>query len=1296
MCHFVIITKTQGVKSFCCTFLDMAGLLGLVILLAFVVLGKSISTTTSSHASTLASLPGDASSVPSQAISTTTSSHASTLASLPGDASSVPSQAISTTTSSHASTLASLPGDVSSVPFQGSTHRPCGNFSVSETQYGITVTVDNDQSSTVTFEDEDGDKYSEEFRNKKEISLKPCTKYSNISVTQGSCTLKSNSSLSIKTKDIAADDINFSLTNDLLCYSTEWNMNNVTLAIPGDKNKIQINDTCLKMKKEDSCQNYNFTVKAKRCNIIKEYHVEPVIETNSLIVDYTSIWPPKIEWANRPQNCRNVMLDYSCRDTSKEGSTFSLDQLLPQRNYNCTANISYRHDSFIVSDIAVNINCDINISLENKTGITSVQLMWNSTSSQCPLLLHNLNFESCIKEVNPAQEKCQKSITKHNFTGLLPFTENTFFVKAWYGENEFGESEKKIYKTLPGKPRVTITIDHKEISHNSFNVGCKFEGQINGPNTIYEATIQRTGYDAEEPKKSKHCKFSYEDLYYLSSYVVKVRMWNGHFYSDDASEQFDTKYNNKALIGFLAFFIVFGFLAFMFVWYKIHVLQKRNSCSSNDELELMTKDEGQSLLDVKPITAELLLDAYKKKIANKGCLFQAEFQSIPKVFSKFPIKEAMEPSNQNKNRYGDILPYDHNRVQLSSSADGSDYINASFIDGYNEPKKYIATQEPKNETMVDFWRMVWEQQSSIIVMVTRCEEGNRDKCAQYWPSLDREAEIFEEFIVKIKGEDHFPDNIIRHFSVTNKREKSSEREVTHIQFTSWPDQGVPGEAHLLLKLHRRVRSFQNLSNGPIIVHCSAGVGPTGTYIGIDAMMEQLETEGRMDIYGYVARLQRQRCLMVEDEAQYILIHQTLLEQTQFGDTEIPLSEMHCTLKTLKQRDSDSEPTLLETEFQRLPNYIKLRTQNTGKSEENKKKNRYSAVVPYDYNRVTIKCEEENSHESEQNEDDIYQTVEDNEEYVDVFYTENTYCNASNTDGNVFNKNNQPQENTTLPSYKHWRSQNTGKSKKNKNHPSAVVPYYDQVLIYSNEESSREWEQDEDNVYETVEDNEEYTDVFYTDYRYINASYVDGYWGPRCIIATQGPLPDTRADFWLMIFQKKVKTVFMLTECMEGGKEVCSPYWSNERKDFGDIEVEMRDCTTFPAYKMRCIELRHSKTKENRKVYQYQFQPWTEKNMPERPQDLIDLMRTVKQKIKCDSVRPDRNVPIVVHCDDGSTRTGLFCALWNILDSAGTEKLVDIFQVVKTLRKERQGVIMSLDQYQFLYDTIESTLPAQDR
>ncbi|CAJ0934870.1 unnamed protein product, partial [Ranitomeya imitator] len=293
------------------------------------------------------------------------------------------------------------------------------------------------------------------------------------------------------------------------------------------------------------------------------------------------------------------------------------------------------------------------------------------------------------------------------------------------------------------------------------------------------------------------------------------------------------------------------------------------------------------------------------------------FTSIPRVFSKFPIKEARKPCNQSKNRYIDILPYDVNRVVLSEihGEPGSDYINASYINGFKEPRKYIAAQGPKEETMNDFWRMIWEQKSTIIVMVTRCEEGNRNKCAQYWPSNEEGAEDYGDITVKITEEKFFPDYITRKLHITSRREKS-ERDITHIQFTVWPDHGVPDDPNLLLKLRRRVNALSNFFSGPIIVHCSAGVGRTGTYISIDAMLEGLEAEGRVDVYGYVVQLRRQRCLMVQVESQYIFIHKSLVEYNQFGETEISTFELPHSLNNMKKSDQPSEPSPLNYEFQR--------------------------------------------------------------------------------------------------------------------------------------------------------------------------------------------------------------------------------------------------------------------------------------------------------------------------------------------------------------------------------------------
>uniref|UniRef100_A0A8C8VFP7 Receptor-type tyrosine-protein phosphatase C n=1 Tax=Pelusios castaneus TaxID=367368 RepID=A0A8C8VFP7_9SAUR len=707
--------------------------------------------------------------------------------------------------------------------------------------------------------------------------------------------------------------------------------------------------------------------------------------------------------------------------------------------------------------------------------------------------------------------------------------------------------------------KVTIT-ESKLISNNAIHIKCT-NGFVNGPSIHF--ILQWNG----ELKNKSDCNFELGNLSYLKEYKYKIFVDNGIVNGSAEAEEQTIK--TGSLIIFLAFLIIVTSIALLI-----------------------------QLMNVEPIPAEMLLESYKRKMADEGRLFLDEFQSIPRVFSKFPIKEARKNYNQNKNRYIDILPYDYNRVELSQidGDPGSDYINASHIDGFKEPRKYIAAQGPKEETTDDFWRMIWEQKATIIVMVTRCEENNRNKCAQYWPSTENSTATFGDIVVKSNESKMCPDYIVQKLHITNKKEKIPGRDVTHIQFTSWPDHGVPEDPHLLLKLRRRVNALSNFFSGPIVIHCSAGVGRTGTYIGIDAMLEGLEVEGRVDVYGYVVKLRRQRCLMVQVEAQYILIHQALVEYNQFGETEVTLSELHTYLNNLKKRDSPTDPSLLEAEFQRLPSYRGWRTQNTAKRQENKSKNRNSKMIPYDFNRVPVRQEEEKSKDSE----------------------------------------------------------------------------------HDSEESSDE-----------ESDSEETS-------RYINASFITGYWGSKEMIATQGPLPETINDFWQMIFQRKVKVIVMLTELNEGDQELCAQYWGEGKQRYEGIEVEIKDVSKSSSYTIRAFDVTSVKRKETRIVYQYQYHKWNGLTLPENPKDLVTMILNLKQKLPARSITEDsRSIPIVVHCRDGSEQTGVFCALLTLLESAEREEVIDIFQVVKSFRRTRPGMFSSFEQYQFLYDTIASIYPAQN-
>ncbi|XP_049626741.1 receptor-type tyrosine-protein phosphatase C [Suncus etruscus] len=737
-------------------------------------------------------------------------------------------------------------------------------------------------------------------------------------------------------------------------------------------------------------------------------------------------------------------------------------------------------------------------------------------------------------------------------------------------------------------------------SNNNMEVRCEHPDKLNGPEGEYLLVVKEGG-EQVKIESEKKCQFSVKNLRYSTSYSFEVSYNNTVFVGPAEIKTARTNYNSKALITFLVFLIVVTSIALLIVLYKIYDLKKKRSSDLDETFVLVERDDEKQLMIVEPIHSDVLLETYKRKIADEGRLFLAEFQSIPRVFSKSPSKDARKPFNQNKNRYVDILPYDYNRVELSdiNGDAGSTYINASYIDGFKEPRKYIAAQGPRDETVDDFWRMIWEQKATIIVMVTRCEEGNRNKCAEYWPSMEEETRTFGDIIVKIHEHKRCPDYIIQKLNITNKKEKTNGREVTHIQFTSWPDHGVPDDPHLLLKLRRRVNAFSNFFSGPIVVHCSAGVGRTGTYIGIDAMLEGLEAENKVDVYGYVVKLRRQRCLMVQVEAQYILIHQALVEYNQFGETEVNLSELHPYLHNMKKRDPPSEPSPLEAEFQRLPSYRNWRTQNIGNQEENKSKNRNSYTIPYDFNRVPLKHELELSKESENDSDESSDDESDSEE-------------AS---------------------------------------------------------------------------------------KYINASFIMSYWKPEMMIATQGPLKDTIGDFWEMIFQRKVKVIAMLTELKNGDQEYCAQYWEEGKQKYGDIEINIKDTSKYSTYIIRTFELTHSKRKDCRTVYQYQYNNWSVEELPKEPKELISMIQNIKEKLpkknSTEGMKSHKNVPLLIHCRDGSQQTGVFCALFNLLDSAETEEVIDVFQVVKSLRKARPGMISSFEQYQFLYDVMASLYPAQN-
>ncbi|XP_028986485.1 receptor-type tyrosine-protein phosphatase S-like isoform X5 [Betta splendens] len=353
-----------------------------------------------------------------------------------------------------------------------------------------------------------------------------------------------------------------------------------------------------------------------------------------------------------------------------------------------------------------------------------------------------------------------------------------------------------------------------------------------------------------------------------------------------------------------------------------------------------------------PIPISELAEHIELLKANDNLRLSQEYESIDPS-QQFTWEHSNLEVNKPKNRYANVIAYDHTRVILApiEGVLGSDYINANYIDGYRKQNAYIATQGPLAETFGDFWRMVWEQRAASVVMMTRLEEKSRIKCDQYWPS--RGTETYGMLQVTLLDTMELATFCVRTFSL-HKSGSSERREVRQFQFTAWPDHGVPEYPTPFLNFLRRVKACNPPDAGPIAVHCSAGVGRTGCFIVIDAMLERIRHERTVDIYGHVTLMRSQRNYMVQTEDQYSFIHEALLEAVACGNTEVAARSLYSYMQKLSKVESGEHVTGMELEFKRLAN-TKAHTSRfvTANLPCNKFKNRLVNIMPYETTRVCL-------------------------------------------------------------------------------------------------------------------------------------------------------------------------------------------------------------------------------------------------------------------------------------------------------------------------------------------------------
>nr|XP_020144763.1 receptor-type tyrosine-protein phosphatase delta isoform X29 [Microcebus murinus] len=361
---------------------------------------------------------------------------------------------------------------------------------------------------------------------------------------------------------------------------------------------------------------------------------------------------------------------------------------------------------------------------------------------------------------------------------------------------------------------------------------------------------------------------------------------------------------------------------------------------------------SSSMASHPPIPILELADHIERLKANDNLKFSQEYESIDPG-QQFTWENSNLEVNKPKNRYANVIAYDHSRVLLSAieGIPGSDYVNANYIDGYRKQNAYIATQGSLPETFGDFWRMIWEQRSATVVMMTKLEERSRVKCDQYWPSRGTETHGLVQ--VTLLDTVELATYCVRTFALY-KNGSSEKREVRQFQFTAWPDHGVPEHPTPFLAFLRRVKTCNPPDAGPMVVHCSAGVGRTGCFIVIDAMLERIKHEKTVDIYGHVTLMRAQRNYMVQTEDQYIFIHDALLEAVTCGNTEVPARNLYAYIQKLTQIETGENVTGMELEFKRLAS-SKAHTSRfiSANLPCNKFKNRLVNIMPYESTRVCL-------------------------------------------------------------------------------------------------------------------------------------------------------------------------------------------------------------------------------------------------------------------------------------------------------------------------------------------------------
>ncbi|KAL4218944.1 hypothetical protein ACF0H5_021531 [Mactra antiquata] len=557
-------------------------------------------------------------------------------------------------------------------------------------------------------------------------------------------------------------------------------------------------------------------------------------------------------------------------------------------------------------------------------------------------------------------------------------------------------------------------------------------------------------------------------------------------------------------------------------------------------------------------------------MANGGppIMFHDEFANLPHGrLASYEV--ALKRQNERKNRFNHLLPYDHSRVILDPDVNSSsDYINANFIKGYQHQQAYIAAQSPfDDDTVLDFWRMIYQYQVNVIVMMANIVEDNIVKCTQYWPTKGRV--MYGQFVLDLVDEQEHADYTIRSIRVRLAQDRNWHR-VTIFDMTSWPEHGVPDDPIPLLEIRRKANTFQTKHGTPIVVHCGTGVSRTGVYIAVDSLLEQYETEGRISVYSFIRKMRKDRPAMVRTLKQYVFIYEAIFEAMVAGNTLTGPDDLKDVYHSLTKKNPHNNHSYLHGQFMCLEQFTRKIFPSmctSALNPANFDKNRFSEIVPPDQYRPVL-------------------------------------CTPGG-----FNR---------------------------------------------------------------------------TDY--VNAVYLDSHRSSNHYIITQTPLHTTVIDFWKLVYDHDVYTIVMM-EPKAFEDDTSAVYWPEDHmKQYEPFFVEtvnvyQQENITIRNLKLTCM----SNPKDMREIRQFQFNAWAETEFVPKSKsmllDVVDLMNDWQ------NVKNKNSTPILVHCKDGATHSGLFISLCVLCEKVYEDGEVDLFHTVKHLKRRRTQIVDTLDQYRFCYKAL---------